>query len=596
MGPHGLLAWSSGAGKSELIRTLILGLALTHSPNVVNFLLVGFRGGVTARGLNNLPHISEIVTDADRTGQLDEALRRELSRRQELLRSAADGFRSHREYKEAWARGAPLEPLPALIVLVDAVFELQQLRPELIDVLNEIGWKGRALGVHLLLVAERINRSLLRRAESYLSYRICLRTNSPDDSEAVLGNTDGYDLPTLPGHGFLMVGTATYQRFRAAYTGDDADTIVRRLASYGSDSGPVARPIGVEAASEPVPQPVSTAPLRERLELVVAHVIAETGQIVMRSEQLFGAGAQVGAERTLTLWLAHADDEGTVLAVVVWRDGRPRVLSIDSVRVAPGSHRLRAVLAGPGRVKFVEPPGVEPDQRSWSQLMATVPRRFTPPVGEFDLICALDLSGDGFADRRALVSALIELLRDEYPEPGRFRVAVVGYRPHEFRMGAEGRSVVSSRWLASAESAQDSLDRLRAFAPGKARAAPVEDALAIIARGVDRIPTALKVVLLTVGERPPHPPGEEPGGEIACPLEHDWRTLLGRVQRHKGLSSVVVLDSAQYLDDTWQRLGSTALHQLSRTDPHKLATAAGLLIPPAKRLSFPLLEPPDSRS
>jgi hypothetical protein len=331
------------------------------------------------------------------------------------------------------------------------------------------------------------------------------------------------------------------------------------------------------------------ATLRGKLELVVAHVLSETGRIVLRSELLFTVGAQMGNERALTVRCAHADNDGTVLAVVVWRpDGKPRAVSIDSVRLRPGLHRLRAVLAGPGRVKFVEPSGIVPDPRPWSQLMANLPERFVSPVGKFDLVCALDLGDDG------LVGELVELLRHEYPENGRFRVAVVGYRAHEFRVGRENKKVVYGRWLDPPDEARRALGRFRAFAPGLTRAAPVEDALELIAGGVRRIPADRKVVLLTIGERPPHPPEEEPGGEIPCPHEYDWRSLLSSIQRHPGgQTSVAVLDSAEYLGNAWQRLGRTALHQLSMTDAGKLAMAAGLLITPAERLSFPLLHPTD---
>ncbi|HEU5160109.1 MAG TPA: hypothetical protein VFU43_24135 [Streptosporangiaceae bacterium] len=357
------------------------------------------------------------------------------------------------------------------------------------------------------------------------------------------------------------------------------------------------RVVDVDAAElvgELVSQMNTTAALRGRLELVVAHVVPKNGRIVLRSERLFEAGAPVGAEQALTIRCAHTLDDGLVLAVVSWGhdNTRPRPVSIDSVRLRPGAHRLHAVLAGPGRVKFSEPAGVVPDSRVWSELVASLPRRFIPPVGDFDLICALDLGADRFDDRRALVSELVELLRTEYPERGRSRVAVVGYRAHRFRVGEEHDRVVYGRWLDTPDEAQRSLDGFRAFEPGPVRAAPIEDALHVIARRVGRIPPGRKVVLLTVGARPPHPPAEEPDGEIPCPLEYDWRSLLRRI-RHRpgGLTSVAVLDSAKHYNFAWRQLGKTALHQLNLTDPRKLATAAGLLIPPSQRLFFPLPEP-----
>jgi hypothetical protein len=324
MGPHGLLAWSPGAGKAELIRTLILGLALAHSPRAVNFLLVGFGGGVTARGLDDLPHISGIVADAARTEWLAEALRRELSSRQELLRSAG-GFRSHREYQEAWAGGAPLDPLPTLVVLVDEVFALPRVRPELFAALTEIGWKGRALGVHLLLAAQRIDRALLRRMEPYLSYRICLATNSLADSEAVLGNTDAFYQPRLPGHGFLKVGTAIYQRFRAAYSADDAAAIIRRLSSEGSLGGPEARRILPSPPAEPLDldQPVTLDRLLPGLSVTAARGLA--------AERPADLSAVVGVVRRSRrahepLWLDLSGGHGNLAVAGAQQSGKSRFL------------------------------------------------------------------------------------------------------------------------------------------------------------------------------------------------------------------------------------------------------------------------------
>jgi hypothetical protein len=336
------------------------------------------------------------------------------------------------------------------------------------------------------------------------------------------------------------------------------------------------------------------ASLRGKLELVVASVNPRTGRVTLRSEQLFGAGAAVGTERELTVWCAHTDDEGTVLAVVNWQGNEPRVVSIDSVPLPPGSHRLRAVLAAPGRVTFVEPPGVAADKRPWSQLMAKLPPRLVPPVVELDLLCALDLSGDGFEERRSLVSELVEVLRQEYPEPGKFQIAIVGYRDHDFRIGVERHRVVRGAWLAPPAEAQRLLDRFRAVEPHPLPAAPVEDALHQIARRVDRIPGNRKVVLLTVGDRPPHPPREGPDGVLACPHQYNWRALLSRIER-RCRTSLAVLDSGEHVGTAWQRLGRTALHRLDKTDAHRLATAAGLLVPPADRLSFPFLEPPEWR-
>ena len=126
MGPHGILIGATGSGKSELIRTLVLALAMTHSSETLNMVLVDFKGGATFLGLDGLPHVSALITNlADELALVDrmqDALQGELVRRQELLRRSS--FTSIHEYERARAGGAPLEPLPTLVVIVDEFGEL----------------------------------------------------------------------------------------------------------------------------------------------------------------------------------------------------------------------------------------------------------------------------------------------------------------------------------------------------------------------------------------------------------------------------------------------------------------------------------------
>jgi WD40 repeat protein len=416
-GPHGLLAWSVNSGKSELIRTLILGLALTHSPEVLNFLLIGFPSGVTARGLDALPHVSDIVTNPfGHSRRLVDALQGELSRRQELLRSAGD-FRSHREYEEARAGGADLEPLPTLVVLVDEVFELLRGRPQFTDVLSGIGWKGRALGVHLLLVAQTIDRVALRQLEHFLSYRLCLRTLSRTDSEAVLGTADAYHLPRLPGAGYLMTGPSTYQPFRAAYAADEADAIIGRL----SGGRPLARRLLPRTLVEPLAlkQPDADEPGRFDRPLTFDR---------LRTLDRLLPGLSVTPYRGLT-----ADRPGVLSAVVgvVRRpdgEGRPLWLNLaaQSGNVAVAGARRS------GKSRFL------------CTLVASLALLHTPSEVQFH---CLDFGGGlltGFADLPHVGSMATE--RDT--GPARHIVTGVARLLEERELGATGPEVflVVDRW------------------------------------------------------------------------------------------------------------------------------------------------------
>ncbi len=220
MGPHGLLIGATGSGKSELLRTLVLGLALTHSPEVLNLVLVDFKGGATFAQLDKLPHTSAVITNlVDELSLVDrmtDAINGELVRRQELLRRAGN-FVSQRDYEKARASGAPLDPLPSLLIICDEFSELLTAKPDFIDMFVQIGRVGRSLGVHLLLASQRLEEGRLRGLETHLSYRLGLRTFSASESRVVLGVTDAYELPRAPGHGYLKAGTDDLVRLKTAY-------------------------------------------------------------------------------------------------------------------------------------------------------------------------------------------------------------------------------------------------------------------------------------------------------------------------------------------------------------------------------------------
>ncbi|MGW2654583.1 type VII secretion protein EccCa [Streptomyces sp. NPDC001478] len=220
MGPHGMLIGATGSGKSELLRTLVLGLVLTHSSETLNLVLVDFKGGATFLGMDVLPHTSAVITNlAEETplvGRMQDALHGELVRRQELLRRAGN-YSSVLEYEKARAAGVPLAPLPSLFVVVDEFSELLAAHREFMDLFVMIGRLGRSLGVHLLLASQRLEEGRMHQLESHLSYRIGLRTFSAIESRGVLGVPDAYHLPPTPGSGYLKSGVEALTRFRAAY-------------------------------------------------------------------------------------------------------------------------------------------------------------------------------------------------------------------------------------------------------------------------------------------------------------------------------------------------------------------------------------------
>ncbi|MEV4346918.1 type VII secretion protein EccCb [Actinoplanes sp. NPDC049596] len=281
MGPHGLVVGATGSGKSELLRTLVAGLAAKHSPELLSLVLIDFKGGATFAGVTDLPHVSGLITNlADDLAMVDRvraALEGEQQRRQQMLRDAGN-VDSVRDYQIRQAAGGtdssgrPLQPLPYLLIIVDEFGELLSGRPDFIDLFVQIGRVGRSLGMHLLLATQRLEESRLRGLQSHLSYRLCLRTFSAAESRAVIGTPDAYHLPPVPGSAFLKVGEAEYRRFRVAHISGPylpADDAAESSSSVTSLVPLTMRPEVVPAGTTPVPAVAVDLDARTELAVVV---------------------------------------------------------------------------------------------------------------------------------------------------------------------------------------------------------------------------------------------------------------------------------------------------------------------------------------
>lgn len=220
MGPHGLCVGATGSGKSEFLRTLVLGMICTHPPELLNLVLVDFKGGATFLGLEGVHHVSAVITnladEAPLVSRMRDALSGEINRRQETLR-AAGNLTNITQYAQARAGDDTLAPLPALVVIVDEFSELLSRHPDFSEVFVAIGRLGRSLGIHLLLATQRLDEGRLRGLETHLSYRVCLKTFSAAESRAVLGVPDAYDLSSRPGAAYLKTASGVLTRFQTAY-------------------------------------------------------------------------------------------------------------------------------------------------------------------------------------------------------------------------------------------------------------------------------------------------------------------------------------------------------------------------------------------
>ncbi|MFC7403985.1 type VII secretion protein EccCa [Georgenia alba] len=245
MGPHGICIGATGSGKSEMLRTLILSLAMSHGPEDLSMILVDYKGGAAFAPFAPLPHLAGLIDnladDPQLTTRARASIQGEVVRRQQLLKSA-DSSPSITHYRALREERPDLPPMPHLFVVIDEFGELLTAEPEFIDLFLQIGRIGRSIGVHLLLSSQRIESGKLRGLDTYLSYRLGLRTFSEAESQTVLSTPDAYHLPALPGYGYLKVDTSVYSRFRAGYVSGPVNR-QRRPQQVDSTPRPLALPV-----------------------------------------------------------------------------------------------------------------------------------------------------------------------------------------------------------------------------------------------------------------------------------------------------------------------------------------------------------------
>ncbi|WP_018680141.1 FtsK/SpoIIIE domain-containing protein [Actinokineospora enzanensis] len=236
-GPHALIAGTSGAGKSELLQTLVASLAAVNTPDALTFVLVDYKGGSAFAACAELPHCVGLVTDLD--GHLVTralaSLSAELRRRERLL--AGVGAKDIEDY---WARSR--DRLPRLVIVVDEFASLVEEVPEFVTGVVGIGMRGRSLGVHVVLATQRPGGVVTADLRANVNLRIGLRVTSTAESLDVVDAADAARIPArLPGRAYLRTGHSELTGFqaarvgwpRAAADGPSVTVIPRRLELLG---------------------------------------------------------------------------------------------------------------------------------------------------------------------------------------------------------------------------------------------------------------------------------------------------------------------------------------------------------------------------
>lgn len=307
-GPHGLLAGTTGSGKSELLQSYILSLAVNYHPHEVAFLLIDYKGGGMAQPFKEMPHLLGTITNIEGSRNFSEralaSIKSELNRRQRLF----DKYHVNHinDYMDLYKSDIAKDPLPHLFLISDEFAELKSEEPDFIHELVSAARIGRSLGVHLILATQKPGGIIDDQIWSNARFRIALKVQDESDSKEILQNPDAAKL-TVTGRGYLQVGSnEVYELFQSAWSGapyteeaygtEDAVALVTDLGLVPlsdiapEESGPKIRQTEIDVVVDEIAKVQQALaieklsspwlpPLPERLEQVEADV--SKGQFVI---------------------------------------------------------------------------------------------------------------------------------------------------------------------------------------------------------------------------------------------------------------------------------------------------------------------------
>ena len=224
-GPHGLIAGMTGSGKSELIITYILSLAVNYHPNQIAFVLIDYKGGGLAKAFQDLPHTAGIITNLDGAMiyRAMASIESELRRRQEIFNQISQAMGISNldiDYYQSLFRNQKVsEPLPHLLIISDEFAELKAQQPEFMKNLISTARIGRSLGIHLILATQKPSGVVDEQIWSNSRFRIALKVQERADSMEMLRRVEAAEL-TVSGRFYLQVGyNERFELSQSAWSG-----------------------------------------------------------------------------------------------------------------------------------------------------------------------------------------------------------------------------------------------------------------------------------------------------------------------------------------------------------------------------------------
>lgn len=218
-GPHGLVAGTTGSGKSEIVQSYILSLGINFHPYEVGFLLIDYKGGGMAGLFRDMPHLLGTITNLDGSESMRAmaSIKSELARRQRIF--SEHNVNHINSYNKLFRTGEAKEPIPHLFLISDEFAELKKEQPDFMKELVSAARIGRSLGIHLILATQKPSGVVDDQIWTNSRFKLALKVQNEADSKEILKTPDAAFI-TQPGRAYLQVGNnEIYELFQSAWSG-----------------------------------------------------------------------------------------------------------------------------------------------------------------------------------------------------------------------------------------------------------------------------------------------------------------------------------------------------------------------------------------